>query len=175
MSDRVVSGATTARRMMMSALLVLACAACGPTPEPPPLVPPPVPNNSDPEVDGGTGEVPAVRRRVRDPVLATTSVDAGGKATGLPPRLASFGGEWPSCPFPKEADAKRIEEGFAVIRVYVASDGHPEQVELQNDSGYGFGEAASSCAMKQTYVAAVDGSGQSSAGWTRRFLVRFRH
>ena len=78
-----------------------------------------------------------------------------------------------SCSFPPEADAAKIDAASVVLRVWVRSDGSPEQVQMIEEPGFGFGPAATLCAMSRTYVPATDEHGEPTTGWTPRIRVRF--
>lgn len=77
------------------------------------------------------------------------------------------------CPFPKEADAARIDEGIVTLVVVVDRNDKPERVELLNDPGHGFGQSATACAMKMKYRAPRDDKGQPILGKTPPIRIRF--
>jgi hypothetical protein len=68
--------------------------------------------------------------------------------------------EW-SCPtWPAEADAQQVDEWHVTIEVTVGPDGRAQNVVIVKDGDYGFGAAARTCAMKQSYNAALDRDGK---------------
>lgn len=87
--------------------------------------------------------------------------------------LAS-GTSW-DCPFPKEADAAAIDQAAASIVIHVDREDKPERVEVVVDPGYGFGQAAATCAMKMKFRAARDDKGQPVPSKTPPIRVMFTH
>jgi protein TonB len=79
--------------------------------------------------------------------------------------------EW-RCPFPPEADADQIDEAAAVISVTVGADGKAQKVSVVQDPGHGFGREARACALRETYVPALDRDGNAIAA-SKSFRVRF--
>jgi protein TonB len=65
-----------------------------------------------------------------------------------------------SCPWPREADAERIDEQTVVIRVIVDADGNAESATVLSDPGHGFGRAAMRCAMQTRFTPARDPDGK---------------
>jgi biopolymer transport protein ExbD len=78
------------------------------------------------------------------------------------------------CPFPKEADAKRIDSAAVLVMVTVGANGKAEQVRILDDPGSGFGEAARQCAMARSYRPARDANGQPIRGSTAPFRIRYQ-
>jgi hypothetical protein len=79
----------------------------------------------------------------------------------------------PSCAFPKEADAAKIDGAEVVVRVRVRVDGSPQAVQTIEEPGFGFGLAATKCAMTRRYQPATDDNGTPVHAWTPPFRIRF--
>ena len=88
-------------------------------------------------------------------------------------RTASLAGsgEW-RCPFPPEADADQVDEASAIIEVVVGADGKAARASILQDPGHGFGREARSCAMRESYVPALDRDGKTVAS-SKKFRVKF--
>lgn len=117
---------------------------------------------------------------VRNPGAVATGVPRGtGTGTAAPvgavdrSRSLALAGstEW-RCPFPPEADSDQIDEAAAVISVTVGSDGKPQKVTIVQDPGHGFGREARACALRESYVPALDREGRPVAA-SKSFRVRF--
>jgi protein TonB len=78
-----------------------------------------------------------------------------------------------SCPWPREADALRLDEQTVVLRVVVTSEGGVTSAELLSDPGHGFGQAALTCAKRARFEAAVDRNGQRYLSTSPPIRVRF--
>jgi hypothetical protein len=78
-----------------------------------------------------------------------------------------------ACDFPKEADAAKIDAARVVLRVLVNVDGSPQAVDLLEDPGFGFGHAASRCALARAYAPGTDDDGAPIPSWTPPFTLRF--
>jgi len=78
-----------------------------------------------------------------------------------------------SCPWPKEADALRIDDQLVVLRVAVDVDGEVTSTELLSDPGHGFGQAALACARKARFDTALDRDGRPYAATSPPIRVRF--
>lgn len=65
-----------------------------------------------------------------------------------------------SCPWPREADAEQIDRQTVVIRVIVTAGGKVESARVLSDPGYGFGAAATACALRTQFAPAHDRDGQ---------------
>ena len=127
----------------------------------------------------GKGDKP-----VYNPAAAHTGVVGGtGTAPAPPPpppkddksRQAGLLGssDWNDCPFPGEADAEQIDRQAVLIKVHVKPDGSPENVEVVQDPGHGFGREARKCAMRKKYSPGMDANGNPIASITKPFRVRF--
>ncbi|NTX13857.1 TonB family protein [Myxococcus sp. CA056] len=92
----------------------------------------------------------------------------GGRARSI--QLAAR--SW-SCPWPKEADALRIDDQLVVLRVAVDADGEVTSTELLSDPGHGFGQAALDCARKARFDTALDREGRPYAATSPPIRVRF--
>lgn len=113
---------------------------------------------------------------------ATTKVaETGAKEVSAPPPIVAVdlsrtatlagSGEW-RCPFPPEADADQVDEASAIIEVIVGADGKPKSANILQDPGHGFGREARSCALRESYVPALDKSGAAVAS-SKKFRVKF--
>ncbi|HEY1957054.1 MAG TPA: energy transducer TonB [Polyangiaceae bacterium] len=80
-------------------------------------------------------------------------------------------GEW-RCPFPAEADADQVDEASSVIEVTVGADGRPSGARVLQDPGHGFGREARACAMRESYVPALDRDGRAVSS-SKKFRVKF--
>ncbi|WP_394829435.1 energy transducer TonB [Pendulispora albinea] len=78
---------------------------------------------------------------------------------------------WSSCAFPSEAE--KVDEAFVTLQALVGPDGKPEAVQVVKDPGFGFGEAAHTCAMANTYVPGVDEAGRRVRAKTVPFRIHF--
>lgn len=78
-----------------------------------------------------------------------------------------------SCPWPKEADALRLDEQTVVLRVVVTPEGDVTTAELLSDPGNGFGQAALACARRARFEAAVDRNGRRYLSTSPPIRVRF--
>lgn len=79
----------------------------------------------------------------------------------------------PDCDFPSEADAARVDHGWAMLIVTVAADGRAPRVKLLDDSGHGFGRVAVICALEARYQPALDRTGKPVEQDTPAFRYRF--
>src|SRR4051812_14079506 len=52
-----------------------------------------------------------------------------------------------ACSFPTTADTAKIDAAVVTFRVLVAPDGSPQAVQTLQEPGFGFGTAATRCAM----------------------------
>lgn len=77
------------------------------------------------------------------------------------------------CPWPREADALRIDEQAVVLRVVVTEEGRVTSAELLSDPGHGFGQAALECARDARFDAALDREGRPYAATSPPIRVRF--
>ncbi len=111
----------------------------------------------------------------------TPKVAATGVAAAPPPQIVSVdlsrtatlagSGEW-RCPFPPEADSDSVDEASAIIEVIVGATGKAQTANILQDPGHGFGREARSCAMRESYVPALDKSGNPVAS-SKKFRVKF--
>ena len=120
------------------------------------------------------GGVTASRGSSATAVDTAAAGDRVGQGTGgtraRPVRLAAR--SW-NCPWPKEADALRIDDQTVVIRVAVNADGEVTTTELVSDPGHGFGEAALACAREARFDTALDREGRPLAAISPPIRVRF--
>ena len=111
----------------------------------------------------------------------TPKVAATGVANAPPPQILAVdlsrtatlagSGEW-RCPFPPEADADSVDEASAIIEVIVGATGKAQSANILQDPGHGFGREARSCAMRESYVPALDKAGNPVAS-SKKFRVKF--
>jgi protein TonB len=80
-------------------------------------------------------------------------------------------GEW-RCPFPPEADADQVDDAAAIIAVVVGASGRATSATILQDPGHGFGREARACALRESYVPALDRQGRAVAS-TKKFRVKF--
>jgi periplasmic protein TonB len=81
--------------------------------------------------------------------------------------------EW-KCAFPKEADAPpEVDHAAVIVKVDVGASGHATNVEVFDDPGRGFGDAAKACALGATYEPARDEGGKAVAGQTSKVRIHF--
>lgn len=69
-----------------------------------------------------------------------------------------------NCPFPLEADVERIRNATTTIRVSVNAADTLVRVDIVQDPGHGFGEAARRCAMGKSWRSARYREGRPTAG-----------
>jgi protein TonB len=98
---------------------------------------------------------------------ANGSVASRARPIRLPAR------NW-DCPWPREADALRIDEQTVVLRVVVTTEGRVTSAELVSDPGHGFGQAALACARRARFDAALDRDGQPFVATSPPIRVRFK-
>jgi protein TonB len=110
-----------------------------------------------------------------------SSAWGSGRPEGGPPQAAapdqgsavSLGEQSWSCPWPRAAEADRIDEQTVVIHVVVAADGTAESVEVLSDPGHGFAEAAAACALRTRFTPARDRAGRAVRAASPPIRVRF--
>jgi protein TonB len=95
---------------------------------------------------------------------------AGARDRSRAVRLSAT--EW-SCPWPPEADTEAIDEQTVVIRVVVRADGTAESAKVLHDPGYGFGPAATACALETHFDPALDREGRPVRAPSPPIRVRF--
>jgi protein TonB len=119
----------------------------------------------------GTNDKPPDTKKVEDkgqqqaPPPQIVAVDLSRTAT-----LAGSG-EW-RCPFPPEADSDSVDEASAIIEVIVGATGKAQTASILQDPGHGFGREARACAMRESYVPALDKAGNPVAS-SKKFRVKF--
>jgi protein TonB len=113
----------------------------------------------------------------RTPVAG--AVAPGGTGDGTSPAVRSLArpvsltqGAW-SCQWPSEADAQQINEQTVVLRVTVRPDGRAERADVVSDPGFGFGQAARTCALATHFEPARDAAGQVTAATSPPIRVHF--
>jgi protein TonB len=94
---------------------------------------------------GGTGTVPT----------SNSSVDLSRAATPVSK-------DW-NCAFPPEADVEQINYMRVSVLIQVGSDGRATTVQIQNDPGFGFAQAARKCALRQSFKTALNREGKPVA------------
>jgi protein TonB len=93
-----------------------------------------------------------------------------GAAKGRPVRLDEA--DW-SCPWPREADSAEINEQVVLLRVAVEPEGGVQSVKILADPGFGFGQAARTCALRTRFKPAQDEAGTPIFAWSSPIRVRF--
>jgi hypothetical protein len=78
-----------------------------------------------------------------------------------------------NCKFPVEANPAKIDAADVTVRVLVKPDGSPQMVQTIEEPGFGFGPAATRCAMSRRYRPATDAQGAPVSGWTPPIRIRF--
>jgi hypothetical protein len=78
-----------------------------------------------------------------------------------------------ACSFPTAADTAKIDAAVVTFRVLVGPDGSPQAVQTLEEPGFGFGSAATRCAMARKYSPASDEQGVPYAAWTPPIHLRF--
>ena len=80
--------------------------------------------------------------------------------------------QW-DCPWPEEADDLGIHRQTVTLRAVVDPAGRAQQVSVLSDPGYGFGEAAQSCAESVRFSPALDDAGDAILATSPPIRVRF--
>jgi periplasmic protein TonB len=80
--------------------------------------------------------------------------------------------DW-ACAWPDEAQDSELRDARATIRVSVAADGTPGQIDVLAAPPGGFGEAARRCAEHEEFRSALDAAGKPIAAATHLFNVHF--
>jgi protein TonB len=80
--------------------------------------------------------------------------------------------DW-SCPWPAGADAARIDEQTVLLEAVVRHDGKAESVKVLRDPGFGFGSAATACALAARFEPARDRAGRPIRAKSPPILVHF--
>jgi protein TonB len=78
-----------------------------------------------------------------------------------------------NCPWPKEADSREVDEESVVIKVVVRADGKAESVKTLSDPGYGFAQAARTCALETRFSPARDRAGHEVRAESPPIRVHF--
>nr|WP_233261226.1 TonB family protein [Vitiosangium sp. GDMCC 1.1324] len=104
--------------------------------------------------------------------VASPSGDANGSGASRARSVQLPARNW-ECPWPREADALRIDEQAVVLRVVVTAEGRVTSAELVSDPGHGFGQAALECARNARFDAALDREGRPYAASSPPIRVRF--
>ncbi|WNG19588.1 energy transducer TonB [Cystobacter fuscus] len=105
--------------------------------------------------------------------VAGSAAEATGPATPGRARSVQLPARNWSCPWPREADALRIDEQTVVLRVVVTPEGRVTSAELLSDPGHGFGQAALACAREVRFDAALDAEGRPYLATSPPIRVRF--
>jgi len=80
--------------------------------------------------------------------------------------------DW-SCAWPDDAQQTELRDARVAIVVHVDRDGEPQRVEVQSAPSPSFAEAATQCAMGESYRSALNHDGERIASVTHPFLVHF--
>lgn len=78
------------------------------------------------------------------------------------------------CSFPDGEDAKDIEDARVRLVVAVDAAGTAKWVRILDDPGFGFGQAATKCALEMTYLPKQDAQGTPIASVSRPIVIRFQ-
>ncbi len=97
----------------------------------------------------------------------TTSAPSSGSAAGV-----RAGQDW-NCPFPAAADAEHIDTATVILIVAVDVSATPRWVRVLRDPGYGFGQAATACALARQYIPARDKNGATLQAMTPPIRMKF--
>jgi protein TonB len=113
----------------------------------------------------------------RTPVAGAVAPDGTGDGTAPAARslarpVSLDQSAW-SCQWPSEADAQQIDEQTVVLRVVVRVDGRAERVDVVSEPGFGFGQAARTCAMATRFEPARDAAGHAIAATSPPIRVHF--
>jgi len=103
----------------------------------------------------------------RSPALPRSLFETPGE----PPKWAEPGDA--TCGFPSAADAAKIDAAVVVLRVLVGPDGAPKLVQMLEEPGFGFGSAATRCAMARKFEPGSDERGVPVTAWTPPIRIRF--
>jgi periplasmic protein TonB len=104
---------------------------------------------------------------------ATSTGSVGGEGASDRSGGVSLANQNWSCPWPREADAERIDDLTVSIRVVVDEEGVVESVIVLADPGHGFGQAAVACARRTRFTPARDREGRPVGATSPPILVRF--
>jgi protein TonB len=117
---------------------------------------------------------------VRNVAASPTGTGTGTRPAAAPAptvnltRAAGPGpGSWSDCGFPPEADAEGINFKLVKIMVTVKADGRARSVTVLTDPGFGFAAWARQCALRKTYVPALNLAGEPVEQTTPPFTVHF--
>ncbi|MCP3144854.1 TonB family protein [Pyxidicoccus xibeiensis] len=108
---------------------------------------------------------------VHGPADVAGEAEGEGTSRARPVQLPAR--NW-SCPWPREADALRVDEQTVVLRVVVDTGGRVTSSELVSDPGHGFGAAALECARNARFDPALDRGGQPYVATSPPIRVRFK-
>ncbi|HEY6477672.1 MAG TPA: ferric siderophore ABC transporter substrate-binding protein, partial [Polyangia bacterium] len=125
---------------------------------------------SGPSYAGGTTTSSGTSKQPVSGPVAPNGTGGGARSRARPVSLDQAA--W-SCPWPAEADARQVDQETVVIRVAVAADGRPDRVEVVEDPGFGFGQAARQCALATRFGAARNAAGESVAALSPPIRVHF--
>jgi periplasmic protein TonB len=118
----------------------------------------------------------AVHREVVGGPVGTADVRGGASSDG-PDRSRAAGlagsSNW-RCPWPAGADIDDVNEAYVSVQVVVGPSGAPERVTVLSDPGHGFAAEAHGCAMRQSYLAALDHEGNPTRGSTKPFRIHLQ-
>ncbi len=125
------------------------CGAFGCGAEPRQLPPPPpLPPQAEPSPPPQR-ETPRPAAVPRKPSLASGGFHPCDNVDGdsAPETRGSF-----PCPFPPAANLWQIDSATVVLEVQIDPSGYPQQVRVEQDPGYGFGDVALGCACRHRYT-----------------------
>lgn len=79
-----------------------------------------------------------------------------------------------SCPWPSQAQGLDLDEQTVLLRAVVGATGKASTVEILEEPGYGFGDAALNCAKQAKFEPARDSDGTAYEASSPKIRVRFR-
>lgn len=135
-----------------------------------------VQGNADRYAGGITAAKGTATTAVRNPAARPEGV-VGGTGTAASGRIdrsrpaATAQTSW-DCPFPAEADVEQINFQRVQVVVTVSASGKASDVKVLEDPGFGFGREARRCALRRSYVPALDSDG-NPVTMTIPIIVKF--
>jgi hypothetical protein len=127
---------------------------------------------------GGATHISFAVAKSPAPAARTTTPTGASGGEPAPPTVPTpsvFPGEAWNCPspgHPAHSDPSKQEHAEVFVRIYVDANGNPEKVDVLEDPGRGFGEAARECAMRRSYRPAIDAKGSAVPG-VLKLHIRF--
>jgi periplasmic protein TonB len=91
--------------------------------------------------------------------VVTGSIPSGAVPASSAQRARPVNRDW-KCKFPPEADPAEVDTAVVVLKISVDAKGKIDHVVVVKDPGYGFGQAARLCALRQAFLPATDEHGK---------------